>query len=124
MQENFGHYSVLLNETVDSLNIKENGIYVDCTLGGAGHSNEILKRLGPDGILVGIDRDTYALEKAKERLSAYKQKIILIKGNFCDASELLKITPEQAYSIIKKLVAKKKLAKECGGKYARYKLVE
>ncbi len=89
MQENFGHYSVLLNETVDSLNIKENGIYVDCTLGGAGHSNEILKRLGPDGILVGIDRDTYALEKAKERLSAYKQKIVLIKGNFCDAPSLL-----------------------------------
>ena len=57
MQENFGHYSVLLHETVDSLNIKKDGIYVDCTLGGAGHSNEILKQLGPDGVLVGIDRD-------------------------------------------------------------------
>lgn len=89
MQENFGHYSVLLQETVDSLNIKRDGIYVDCTLGGAGHSNEILKRLGPDGILVGIDRDDYALDKAKERLHSYKQKVLLIKGNFCDAPELL-----------------------------------
>ena len=90
MQENFGHYSVLLNETVDGLNIKENGIYVDCTLGGAGHSNAILKRLGDGGKLIGIDQDSYALEKAAERLSVYADKAMLLKGNFADAAELLK----------------------------------
>lgn len=90
MQENFGHYSVLLNETVDGVNIKKDGIYVDCTLGGAGHSNEILKRLGENGRLIGIDRDSYALGKAAERLSVYGQRAVLLKGNFCDAAELIK----------------------------------
>ena len=69
MQENFGHYSVLLNETVDSLNIKPDGVYVDCTLGGAGHSNLIASRLSEKGRLIGIDRDEFALGKAKERLA-------------------------------------------------------
>lgn len=90
MQENFGHYSVLLNETVDGVSVKEDGIYVDCTLGGAGHSNEILKRLGINGRLIGIDRDSYALGKAAERLSVYGEKAVLLKGNFCDAAELIK----------------------------------
>ncbi len=88
MQEHFGHYSVLLNETVENLNIKEDGVYVDCTLGGAGHANEILKKLG-SGKLVGIDRDAYALEKAKDRLKAYGDKVIFLKGNFCCANEML-----------------------------------
>ncbi len=89
MQENFGHYSVMLGETVDGLNIKPDGIYVDCTLGGAGHSNEILKRLGENGKLIGIDQDSYALEKASERLRAYGDRAVLLKGNFSDAAELL-----------------------------------
>ena len=66
MQENFGHYSVLLEETIENLNIRPNGTYVDCTLGGAGHSEAILKRLTDGGRLIGIDRDSYALEKAAE----------------------------------------------------------
>lgn len=89
MQENFGHYSVLLDETVNGLNIKENGIYVDCTLGGAGHSNAILKHLGTEGRLVGIDRDSYALGKASERLACYGERAVLLKGNFSDAPSLL-----------------------------------
>ena len=89
MQENFGHYSVLLNETVNLLNIKKDGTYVDCTIGGAGHSNEVLKRLGDGGRLIGIDRDDYALEKAAERLKIYGDKVTLLKGNFASAPELL-----------------------------------
>ena len=61
----FKHYSVLLNEAVEGLDIKENGIYVDCTLGGAGHSLEILKRL-KNGKLYAFDQDTVALENAKK----------------------------------------------------------
>ena len=89
MQENYGHYSVMLAETVDSLNIKPGGVYVDCTLGGAGHSARILEKMGGDGKLVGIDRDEYAIQKASQRLEKYKDNILLIKGNFCDAPELL-----------------------------------
>ena len=89
MQENYGHYSVLLAETVDSLNIKPGGVYVDCTLGGAGHSARILEKMGGGGKLVGIDRDEYAIQKASQRLEKYKDNILLIKGNFCDAPELL-----------------------------------
>lgn len=89
MQENYGHYSVLLAETVDSLNIKPGGVYVDCTLGGAGHSARILEKMGGDGKLVGIDRDEYAIQKASQRLEKYKDNILLIKGNFCNAPELL-----------------------------------
>ena len=89
MQENYGHYSVMLAETVDSLNIKPGGVYVDCTLGGAGHSARILEKMGGDGKLVGIDRDEYAIQKASQRLEKYKDNILLIKGNFCDAPEML-----------------------------------
>ena len=59
----FVHKSVLLNETIDLLNVREGGIYVDGTIGGAGHSREILKRIGNDGLLIGIDQDTNALKK-------------------------------------------------------------
>ena len=64
----FKHVSVLLDEAIDGLNIKENGIYVDGTLGGAGHSKEIAKRLG-SGRLIGIDQDPNAIKKATEELS-------------------------------------------------------
>ena len=90
MQENFGHYSVLLNETVDSLNIKPDGVYVDCTLGGAGHSNLIASRLSEKGRLIGIDRDEFALGKAKERLSKYGDRIVLLHTNFVDGAEKIK----------------------------------
>lgn len=89
MQENFGHYSVLLNETVDSLNIKPDGVYVDCTLGGAGHSNLIASRLSEKGRLVGIDRDEFALGKAKERLAKYGERIMLLHTNFVDGADVL-----------------------------------
>lgn len=68
----FAHKSVLLDETIEGLNIREGKIYLDGTLGGAGHSREILKRLKGSGLLIGIDQDTEALEVAKERLSDYK----------------------------------------------------
>lgn len=64
----FKHISVLLNECIDNLDIKENGIYVDCTLGGAGHSSEIVKRLSEKGRLIGIDQDIEAIEAAKRDL--------------------------------------------------------
>ena len=80
MQENFGHYSVLLCETIESLNIKKDGIYVDCTLGGAGHSNAILERLSDKGTLIGIDRDDFALKKAGERLEKYGDKVKFCKS--------------------------------------------
>lgn len=67
----FKHIPIMLNECMENLNIKPNGIYVDGTLGGAGHSSEIVKRLSTDGLLIGIDRDTEALEASKKRLSSY-----------------------------------------------------
>ena len=66
------HYSVLLEESISNLNIKEDGIYVDGTLGGAGHSKQILKKLSPKGLLVGIDRDEEALKAARENLKEFK----------------------------------------------------
>ncbi len=87
----FNHYSVMLCETVDGLNLKKDGIYVDCTTGGAGHSLEILKRLKTlgGGRLVCIDQDPDALCAAKERLKEYKDSVIFVKGNFGDAPMLL-----------------------------------
>ena len=77
----FKHYSVLLNEAVAGLNIKENGVYVDCTLGGAGHSLEILKQL-KNGKLYAFDQDNTALENAKIKLKDYADKVVFIKSNF------------------------------------------
>ncbi len=88
----FKHYSVMLNETIEGLNIKPDGIYVDCTLGGAGHSEEILKRLemaGGNGKLVSIDRDPEAIQNAKVKLAKYGDRSIVVKGNFCDAPTIL-----------------------------------
>ena len=66
----FNHISVLLNETVDNLNVREGKIYVDGTLGGGGHSYEILKRMNGNGRLIGIDQDAAAIQAAGDRLSA------------------------------------------------------
>ncbi|WP_314160835.1 16S rRNA (cytosine(1402)-N(4))-methyltransferase RsmH [uncultured Gemella sp.] len=84
----FKHYSVLLNEAVEGLDIKEDGIYVDCTLGGAGHSLEILKRL-KNGKLYAFDQDSVALENAKEKLAEYSDKVVFIKSNFVNLKEKL-----------------------------------
>ncbi len=76
----FAHISVLLNETVDSLNIKPDGIYVDCTLGGAGHTSLILSKLGDKGRVIGIDRDDDALQNAAEKIN--DSRLITVKDNF------------------------------------------
>ena len=87
----FHHLPVLLNECLDGLNIKPTGVYLDCTLGGAGHSSEILKRLGNDGMLIGIDRDADAIEAASLRLSSVQTQACFccLYGNFHDAPALL-----------------------------------
>lgn len=87
---NFEHFSVLLKETVDGLDIKPDGIYVDGTLGGGGHSEEILKRL-TTGKLIGIDQDENALKAASERLKQYGENFIPVRSNF---SEILKVLKE------------------------------
>ena len=84
----FKHIPVLLKETMDGLNIKPDGIYVDGTIGGAGHSKEIIKRLSPKGFLIGIDRDEEALKAAKENLKEYSN-YKLIHGNHDDIKEIL-----------------------------------
>ncbi|KEI02105.1 16S rRNA (cytosine(1402)-N(4))-methyltransferase RsmH [Clostridium botulinum] len=84
----FNHVSVLLEETIDSLNIKEDGIYVDCTLGGAGHSSHILKKLSKKGKLIGIDQDVNALKAAKERLKNY-DNVIYVHNNFYNLDSVL-----------------------------------
>lgn len=85
----FNHVSVLLNEAVDGLDIKPDGIYVDGTLGGGGHSLEIAKRLTEGGHLYGIDRDTDAIEAATERLKNYADRFTAVHGNFYNAAEIL-----------------------------------
>ncbi|MBC8062268.1 MAG: 16S rRNA (cytosine(1402)-N(4))-methyltransferase RsmH [Clostridiaceae bacterium] len=84
----FKHISVLLEESIDSLNIKEDGIYVDCTLGGAGHSYEICKLLSNKGRLIGIDQDTTALEAAKDRLKEFSN-VTYVHNNFYNIAEVL-----------------------------------
>lgn len=78
----FLHTTVLLNEAVEGLAIKPNGIYVDCTLGGAGHSEKIVSQLGEGGRLIAFDQDDWALENAKQRLAPYMDKVTLVKSNF------------------------------------------
>ena len=87
----FHHISVLLNECIDGLDIKPDGIYLDCTLGGAGHTSEIYKRLGENGMSIGIDRDANAIEAATARMSALEgpARFVALRGNFHDAKELL-----------------------------------
>lgn len=84
----FEHIPVLLDEVIDGLEIKEDGIYVDGTLGGAGHSLEIVKRL-TTGKLIGIDQDLNALKKAKETLKDYSDKIVLIHDNYANIKSVL-----------------------------------
>ncbi len=85
----FNHVPVLLNECIQGLNIKENGIYVDGTLGGGGHSIEIVKRL-KNGKLIGIDQDICAINAAKKRLSDYSDKVIFVNDNFKNVKDIFK----------------------------------
>ena len=84
----YKHIPVLLNETIDSLNIKEDGIYVDCTLGGAGHSSEILKRL-TTGHLYAFDQDKMIVEKSSKRLSEISNNFTIIQDNFVNIKSCL-----------------------------------
>lgn len=84
----FKHISVLLNECLEGLNIKENGTYVDCTLGGAGHSSHILKKLSSEGTLIGIDQDNDALRAAKEKLRDYSN-VKFVHNNFYNIDSIL-----------------------------------
>ena len=84
----FNHYSVLLHESIEHLRIKEDGIYVDCTLGGAGHSSEILKRL-TTGHLYAFDQDAFAIENAQKKLEAIGPNFTIIKSNFVHLKEEL-----------------------------------
>ena len=79
---NFEHVSVLLNETVDGLNIKPDGIYVDGTLGGAGHAFQVVSRLSEGGHLIGIDQDAAAIEAATERLAPFKDRVTIVRSNY------------------------------------------
>ncbi|MCZ2258877.1 16S rRNA (cytosine(1402)-N(4))-methyltransferase RsmH [Sporosarcina sp. G11-34] len=78
----FDHTTVLLNEAVEGLNIKSDGIYVDCTLGGAGHSKEIVKRLSSEGRLICFDQDMTAIKVAEERLKDHLHQVTFIHSNF------------------------------------------
>ena len=80
----FKHKSVLLEESIDALCIKPDGIYVDGTLGGGGHSYEICKRLSEKGRLIGIDQDGAAIEAASRRLREYKDRVMIVRSNYCD----------------------------------------
>ena len=85
----FNHVSVLLDECIDNLNIKEDGVYVDCTMGGAGHSKEIVKRLSKDGLFIGFDQDKNAIATAKERLAEYSDRVRFVHSNFSNIKEEL-----------------------------------
>ncbi len=86
----FEHVSVLLHETIENLNIKPNGIYVDGTLGGAGHSYHICERLSKDGHLYGIDQDADAIQAATKRLEPFKEQVTIIRDNYVNCREQLK----------------------------------
>lgn len=85
----FEHKTVLLEETIEYLEVNPGGVYVDATLGGGGHSLEILKRLGEGGRLIGIDRDENAIRAAAERLSEFSDRLVVLHGNFKDIYRLL-----------------------------------
>lgn len=85
----FKHTSVMLNEVIDALNLQPHGIYLDCTLGGGGHSLKIGEKLNADGILIGIDRDNDAILAARERLSNLTCRVEIVHGNFSELDKIL-----------------------------------
>ena len=85
----FNHKSVLLKETIDGLNIKPDGIYVDGTLGGGGHSYEVCVRLGEKGSIIGIDQDEAAIAAAGVRLKDFGEKVTIVRSNYCNVKSVL-----------------------------------
>ena len=85
----FKHRSVLLEETIDGLAVKPDGIYVDGTLGGGGHSYEICKRLSAKGRLIGIDQDEDAIAAATKRLEDFKDRVTIVRSNYCNMRKVL-----------------------------------
>lgn len=85
----FRHKSVLLEESIESLCIRPDGIYVDGTLGGGGHSYEICRRLSPKGRLIGIDQDEAAIKAAAGRLGEFKERVTIVRSNYCDMRRVL-----------------------------------
>ncbi len=85
----FNHYSVLLKETIENLNIRPDGVYVDGTLGGGGHAYQVASRLSEKGRLIGIDQDADAIAAAGERLSEFGDKITIIRSNYANMKEEL-----------------------------------
>lgn len=97
----FNHYSVLLNETIENLNIKPDGIYVDGTLGGGGHAYQVASRLSEKGRLIGIDQDADAIAAAGERLKEFGDKITIIRSNYANMKvELHRIGVEKVDGIV------------------------
>ena len=88
-ESDYGHKSVLLDECLDALNIRPDGIYVDGTLGRAGHSSQIVRRLSGGGRLIALDRDETALAAARERLAEYMDRVTLVHSNFSRLGEVL-----------------------------------
>ncbi|HEA5866878.1 TPA: 16S rRNA (cytosine(1402)-N(4))-methyltransferase RsmH [Staphylococcus aureus] len=86
----FHHISVMLNETIDYLNVKENGVYIDCTLGGAGHALYLLNQLNDDGRLIAIDQDQTAIDNAEEVLKDHLHKVTFVHSNFRELNQILK----------------------------------
>lgn len=87
--DNFKHKSVLLDETIEMLNIKPNGIYVDGTLGGGGHSYEICKRLDKNGRLIGIDQDEAAILAGSKRLNEFKEQVTIVRSNYSEMKQVI-----------------------------------
>ena len=84
----FSHYSVMLNECIEALNIKPNGIYVDCTAGGGGHSEAILEKLN-EGVLISLDQDDEAIETCTKRLAKFGKRSVIVKSNFSELERVL-----------------------------------
>ncbi|MDF2963997.1 MAG: rRNA ((1402)-N(4))-methyltransferase, partial [Paenibacillus sp.] len=89
----FHHVTVLMDEAIEGLNIKPDGLYVDCTLGGAGHSSVIASRLNENGLLIAFDQDDAALANAEIRLAPYMDRVKLVRSNFRHLEDQLKLEP-------------------------------
>ncbi|MBQ7124905.1 MAG: 16S rRNA (cytosine(1402)-N(4))-methyltransferase RsmH [Clostridia bacterium] len=89
MENKFEHYSVMLSECIDGLNIKPDGLYVDCTAGGGGHSFEIARHLSDKGRLIAIDRDSEAISAVTKRLSPFSDRVEIVNDNFSNLKEIL-----------------------------------